>query len=594
MIVRIAASGGSFLGAGKYYLHDKLNEDRAQAVQTGERQVLRGQSDDRVWFTDTRNTLNSDPERALEEMWRTAEDQAYLKMQAGVKRGGRICEDPVKTISLSWHKDDRPDPQHMIDSADAFLKHMGWDNHQVVYVGHNDTEHRHIHIILNRVDHETGRTLDDYRERKRSQVWALAYEKEHDNVRCEERELRAAKREHRAPDLNDTKSHAPESQDTPTPQPTRTPANDHLPHNVVMLSRPLEQEFNAEEQRRAALDEQDRASLKAHQRAEREAHFKDGSKLFKAARHAAYDEVRKEFKSEWREFYKDAKAAGFGADTAKDKAVADAIYLAYAGQWSEARERFEGREDQTKGAAAQFAERKADIEARQKATIAERQRDVCDALHTVREVQYQELLQRQRNERAAWAAGTSLEALGLGSPEPRTQGVEVIANQNEVAAPPPAPTLQPTPEQLQAATVSQTPIEHGQKALMQDMIAALDTAAPVEKGGVVHPPEISTDAAPAVTHQLSDLAAGSIGKVADYLADQLGELFAPTPPEVREAQAKADAKREADKPAPEDKSNPYARQIEGAMRLIEEERREGDGRAYWEDRDRGKGWERDQ
>ncbi|MBK9080340.1 MAG: relaxase/mobilization nuclease domain-containing protein [Hyphomicrobium sp.] len=162
---------------------------------------------------------NSDPERALEEMWRTAEDQPYLKMQAGVKRGGRVCEDPVKTISLSWHKDDRPDPQHMIDSADAFLKHMGWDNHQAVYVGHNDTEHRHIHIILNRIDHETGRTLDDYRERKRSQVWALAYEKEHENVRCEERELRAAKREHRAPDLNDSKGHAPESQDAPTPQP---------------------------------------------------------------------------------------------------------------------------------------------------------------------------------------------------------------------------------------------------------------------------------------------------------------------------------------------------------------------------------------
>ncbi len=594
MIVRISASGGSFLGAGKYYLHDKLNEDRAQAVQSGERLAMRDQSDERVWFTDTRNTLNSDPERALEEMWRTAEDQAYLKMQAGVKRGGRVCEDPVKTISLSWHKDDRPDPQHMIDSADTFLKHMGWDNHQAVYVGHNDTEHRHIHIILNRVDHETGRTLDDYRERKRSQVWALAYEKDHDNVRCEERELRAAKREHRAPDLNDSKGHAPENQGPPSPQPARTPANDHLPHNVIMLSRPLEQEFNAEEQRRAALDEQERATLKAHQRAEREAHFKDGSKLFKAARHAAYDEVRQEFKAEWREFYKDAKAAGFGTDAAKDKCVADAIYLAYAGQWPEAREQFGGRGDQAKDVAAQFAERKSDIEARQKATIAERQRDVCDALHAVREVQYEELLQRQRNERAAWTAGTSLETLGLASSEPHPQGMEVVANQNQVAVPLPAPTLQPTPEQHQAATDSPTPIEQGQTAFMQDMIAAIDTVVPIEKGVAVHPPEIPTDAAPAVTHQLTDLAAGSIGKVADYLADQLGELFAPTPPEVRDAQAKADAKREADKPAPEDKSNPYARQIEGAMRLIEEERREGDGRAYWEDRDRGKGWERDQ
>ena len=54
---------------------------------------------------------------------------------------------------------------------------------------------------------------------------------------------------------------------------------------------------------------------------------------------------------------------------------------------------------------------------------------------------------------------------------------------------------------------------------------------------------------PETTRQLSDLAAGAIGSAASYLADQMGEMFAPTPPEVREAQAKADAKREAEKPA---------------------------------------------
>ena len=154
MIIRIEPSGGSFLGAGKYYLHDK-------AADAGMDKTLKPRSDERVWFTDTRNCLNTDPGRAFEEMWRTAEDQAYLKMQAGVKRGGRVCEDPVKTLSMSWHKDDRPSPEHMIESADAFLKHMGWDGHQAVLVGHNDTEHRHIHIILNRVNPENGRTIDD-------------------------------------------------------------------------------------------------------------------------------------------------------------------------------------------------------------------------------------------------------------------------------------------------------------------------------------------------------------------------------------------------------------------------------------------------
>ena len=122
MITRIQSAGGSFAGAGKYYLHDKLSEQQAAAARSGERVSTHGQSDDRVWFTDTRNCLNLDPERALEEMWHTAENQAWLKQQAGVKRGGRVSEAPVKTLSLAWHKDDKPTPEHMAEAADSFLK----------------------------------------------------------------------------------------------------------------------------------------------------------------------------------------------------------------------------------------------------------------------------------------------------------------------------------------------------------------------------------------------------------------------------------------------------------------------------------------
>ena len=100
---------------------------------------------------------------------------------------------------------------------------------------------------------------------------------------------------------------------------------------------------------------------------------------------------------------------------------------------------------------------------------------------------------------------------------------------------------------------------------------------------------------PETSRQIADLAAGAIGGAASYLADQLGEMFAPTPPEVREAQAKADAKREAEKPAPapEDKTAGYTRHIEAAMRVIDAERLRQEDRAYWEERDRGKGFERD-
>ena len=66
---------------------------------------------------------------------------------------------------------------------------------------------------------------------------------------------------------------------------------------------------------------------------------------------------------------------------------------------------------------------------------------------------------------------------------------------------------------------------------------------------------------------------------------------------MREAQAKADAKRDAaraaDMPEKDDKAAAYGRIIDNAVRMAEEERAR-DGDAYWKERDRGKGWERDQ
>jgi hypothetical protein len=589
MIVRIQAPGGSFRGAGKYYLHDKL--------QDGERIALKEQGDERVWFTDTRNTLNTDPNRALDEMWRTAEDQAYLKMQAGVKRSGRVCEDPVKTLSLSWHKDDKPTPEHMIESADAYLKHMGWDGHQALYVGHNDTEHRHIHVILNRVNPDTGRTLDDYKDQKRSQVWALAYEKEHEQLRCEERELRAAKRERRAPEIEHHQVGAQTDKHAELRVPDLKPANDHLPHNVIMLTRPMEKQYEADEQsRQAALHAHEGDSLKAEQRAEREAFFKDGAKLFKATRHAVYDEVRQEYKPEWQQFYKDADAAEKSAEAWSRSSVTRSLYFARDGKWDEARAAFDDRDSVRDAVAKDIAERKADLKGRQNQDLSERQAEACDVLRDVRDVQYQELLQRQRDQRAAFRAGATLEAVGIGSERQPDRTAEALrksaVNENRTVEAPAAAR----PDRKADSPVHAQGIAQEQNPLLPAIAATIGEAVASQEGGHI-------DAAPLFAepeergvpaHKTAAQAIGVVGSVASYLADQLGEFFAPTPPEVREAQAKADAKREAEKPVPEEKTNPYARQIDAAMRVVEEERQQREDRTFWEERDRGKGWERDQ
>ncbi len=614
MIIRIQANGGSFRGAGLYYLHDKSADHSLE-------NHLKPKTDERVWFTDTRNCLSMDPDRALEEMWRTAEDQAYLKMQAGVKRGGRTCEDPTKTLSLSWHKDDQPTPEHMVEATDALMKHMGWDAHQAVYVGHNDTEHRHIHIILNRVNPDNGRTLDDFREQKRAQSWALEYERSQDQVRCEQREINATRSADRAAERGQetraAQQHTPSSQTAataehaPTDQPglsVQRAANDHLPHNVILMSRPHEQDFNANEKLRETHDaamraqqlQHERAELKDQQRAEREAFFKDRAKLFKATRHAAYDEVRQEYKAEWRQLYKDRDAAQKSAEAASATAIGRALHFARDGQWQAAREAFDDRDSVRDAVAKDLSERKADLKSRQTEELRERQRDACDALRDVRDVQYQELLQRQRDERAALQAGQTLESLGVGRTidSSATGPAEQVANENLPGAS--APAQQPsTDQQTELGTGTSQKPNREAVAERGPLHRLIEQSVQTEASGAIDLPliENSEQGTIAPVRGVSDLMAGGIGGAASYLADQLGELFAPTPPEVREAQAKAQAKqaseREAQKPEHDDKAAAYARIIDSAVRLAEAERAQ-QGDAYWKERDRDKGWERDQ
>jgi len=179
MVPNIAHNGSSFRGAGAYHLHDK--------PIPGE---VRPRTAARVAFTATRNLANEDPHAALHEMWRTAEDAAYLKAAAGTRPTGRRNATPVKTMSLAWAPGETPSRDEMTAAGDDFLRAMGWHQHQALYVAHSDTAHPHLHIILNRVHPHTGRTLSDWQERKRAQRWALAYERRQGAVLCKGRALR--------------------------------------------------------------------------------------------------------------------------------------------------------------------------------------------------------------------------------------------------------------------------------------------------------------------------------------------------------------------------------------------------------------------
>jgi hypothetical protein len=178
MIVRIHSAGKSFKGLATYLTHDP-----------------NAKTTERVGWTHTLNTAHDHPLSAVDEMLWTARDAELLKQEAGIRAGGRSSENAVKHVSLNWSPEETPTREHMIESAEGFLKHMKWEDHQALLVAHDDKEHAHVHMMLNTIHPETGLHLDDSFERRRAQAWALGYERENGRIFCEQRLENVAERE---------------------------------------------------------------------------------------------------------------------------------------------------------------------------------------------------------------------------------------------------------------------------------------------------------------------------------------------------------------------------------------------------------------
>jgi hypothetical protein len=172
-------TGTSFKDAGLYYLHDKRLEGELERLTT-----------ERVAWTHARNTLESEPEAVIREMQHTAMSQQSLKYLSGNRTDGRPTERTVMTVSLAWHPEQQPTRKHMLETAESFLAGMRFHEHQVLMVGHDDTKHPHIHLIINRIHPDTGLTIDDKWYKTRAQKWALGYEREHGHIYCHAREAR--------------------------------------------------------------------------------------------------------------------------------------------------------------------------------------------------------------------------------------------------------------------------------------------------------------------------------------------------------------------------------------------------------------------
>ncbi len=335
MIIRFAAPkdgqskhGTSFKGLALYLMHDP---DKAETAE-------------RVAWTHTLNLAHDDIPSAVHEMLWTTRAADQLKREAGIRRGGRTLESPVKHFSLNWHPSDQPSPEEMIEAVKDFLEHMGWEDRQAVLIAHNDMTYSHVHVMLNAVSPKDGRSIDTAYEKARASNWALSYERSESRIHCTQRLKPFSERE---------------------PAPTR---------DVWLKMKAAEEEFDHAEAERffRTPDYFDRSDpdirkakewslLKSHQRAERQDFFVEGKQAFRAMRNQIFREVRTEYREEWKGYF-DHQRQGMDADS--------------------------------------LAEMKADIAGRQKSDLEARRDESCNSLREQRDAEYRQLLDRQKEERA--------------------------------------------------------------------------------------------------------------------------------------------------------------------------------------------------
>jgi hypothetical protein len=66
---------------------------------------------------------------------------------------------PVCHWILSWKEYESPSVEQVEESVDIFLKELGLENNQTLFAIHGDTENKHVHLIINRVQPELGKVI---------------------------------------------------------------------------------------------------------------------------------------------------------------------------------------------------------------------------------------------------------------------------------------------------------------------------------------------------------------------------------------------------------------------------------------------------
>lgn len=182
-MIPVVTTGTSFRGCIAYMAHDKRRADSV-GPPTAER----------VAWSETRNLPTDDVDRAWRIMAFTAAHQTELKAAAGERLTGQRCKKPVYSLTLAWDPSQMPSRDEMLRAVDGALKTLGMEGRQAVIFCHTDEPQPHVHVVVNRICHLTGRAADIKRDWIKLSKWAERYERETGHILCELRVNHNARR----------------------------------------------------------------------------------------------------------------------------------------------------------------------------------------------------------------------------------------------------------------------------------------------------------------------------------------------------------------------------------------------------------------
>jgi hypothetical protein len=148
------------------------------------------------------------------------------------------------------------------------------------------------------------------------------------------------------------------------------------------------------------LDAREKEALSHRHQRERETFFETRHKQFRAARQAAYRDVRQEFRERWVEHFREAKAIRQAAERRGADLATQIMQLAREDDFAAAWQMYPERDALLGAAEKHIAEARNALRNHQRATTRERQDEACKELYDERALAYTQIKQRQKEERA--------------------------------------------------------------------------------------------------------------------------------------------------------------------------------------------------